>query len=304
MVVPDTIFFLIPLKQMWLNCRRFYRQYTVIIFLAFPFVQSINACAQGKLFIIGGGSRTPSMIARMLDEAGVRQTGNIVILPMASAEQDSAIWYAKKQFVENGIERIHGILLQKGELPGKTELELLASASLIYITGGDQTRFMDIIRETGIEEKVHLAYTNGAVVAGTSAGAAVMSKHMLTGNEKKYPQYTETSRTIESENIELNDGLGFLQNVIVDQHFIKRSRHNRLISVVIENADYMGVGIDEATAILVKDGEAEVIGESQVVVYTNPRKSMIKKDNKLGARKLELNVYLPGEKFRLPKGKK
>lgn len=91
-----------------------------------------------------------------------------------------------------------------------------------------------------------------------------------------------------------------INTAVIDQHFIQRSRHNRLITAVIENPELAGIGIDESTAILVKGNEAEVIGDAQVMVFTNPEKSYNKQKSKLGAQNLKINIYLPGEKFNIP----
>jgi cyanophycinase len=255
---------------------------------------------KGKLFIIGGGKRPPEMVKRMINEAGLDQGGYIVILPMASSEPDTAVFYSARQFTEQGITRIADFRFSAGIEPSKERLDSLINASLIYITGGDQNRFMEAIAGTAVEEAIKSCYVNGGMIAGTSAGAAVMSEKMITGNELKRTDYRETFRTIEANNIELGTGLGFLTTAIVDQHFIWRSRHNRLITAIIEHPALIGIGIDEATAILVKGNVAEVIGESQVLVYENPDRSFtINKDEKLGARYLRLRVFLPGESFRL-----
>lgn len=276
----------------------------ILIFLAFLF----SACqeseqtdgSQGKLFIIGGGKRPPEMIQRMILEAGLNQGGYIVILPMASSEPDTSVFYAAKQFIEQGASSIADFRFSKDEEPPAARLDSLINASLIYITGGDQNRFMEVVAGTAVEEAIKTCYMNGGMIAGTSAGAAVMSEKMITGNELRKSDYLETFRTIEANNIELGTGLGFLTTAIVDQHFVWRSRHNRLITAIIEHPELIGIGIDEATAILVKGNLAEVIGESQVLVYENPDRSFtINKDEKLGARYLRLRVFLPGESFRL-----
>jgi cyanophycinase len=158
---------------------------------------------------------------------------------------------------------------------------------------------MNIVAGTEIEKAIAEAYKRGSLVGGTSAGAAVMSKVMITGNELKYPEYSSTFQNIEENNIETKPGLGLLENVIIDQHFVKRSRHNRLISAVIEFPDKMCVGIDESTAILVTGNEVEVVGDSQVVVFENPKHRKTVKNGKLGARGIVMSVFLPGEKFKL-----
>jgi cyanophycinase len=78
-----------------------------------------------------------------------------------------------------------------------------------------------------------------------------------------------------------------------------RSRHNRLLSAVIEFPEYLCVGIDEATAILVQNKNAEVVGDSQVIVFENPKKSKIKQGIKLGGKNLRVSVYVAGEKFKI-----
>lgn len=255
--------------------------------------------ANGSLFIIGGGSRPDAMVQRMISESGVGQSGYIVILPMASSEPDSAIIWSSQQFVDNGVRRIVGFNFLPGIIPDAARLDSLQKASLIYISGGDQNRFMDIVRGTPIFNAILEAYRSGAVIAGTSAGAALMSGKMITGTELKYPDYKPTFRSLEADNLELKEGLGLISNAIVDQHFVWRSRHNRLLTAILEYPDILGIGIDESTALLLKGDSAEVIGLSQVMVYSNPTGSIKNVNGKLGANGLRLDVYLPGEKFSL-----
>lgn len=275
-----------------------------IIYLLFLLITSVvqaqQANVQGKLIIIGGGSRPDALVERIIQEAGLRSGGYVAILPMSSAEPDSSVYYAKQQFLKKQITALYGFNFKKGEAISSLRVDSVRNAKLIYITGGDQNRFMEIVRGTEIEKAIHDAYKNGSVISGTSAGAAVMSKHMITGQELKHLKYTETFKTIEAENVELKVGLGLLPTAIIDQHFLIRSRHNRLLSAVIEHPELLCIGIDEATAILVAGKDVEVLGDSQVLVYTNPRKSKKILNSRLGATGLRLNVYLPGDTFRLP----
>lgn len=252
---------------------------------------------KGSLFIIGGGSRPDHLVNRMIDEAGLRDGGYVVILPMSSSVPDSAIIWASEQFLKNGINKVTGFNFLPDQSPSPQWIDSLKNASLIYISGGDQNRFMAIAGENEIENAIKTAWKNGAMIAGTSAGAAVMSELMITGDELRYPDYTSTFRTIESENIKLGRGLGLVTTAIIDQHFVWRSRHNRLLTAIIEHPEIMGIGIDESTAILVRGATAEVAGDSQVMVFRNPEKSIIEKNTKLGARNLTVDIYLPGEKF-------
>ena len=254
---------------------------------------------KGKLFIIGGGSRPDGMVARIISEAGLQQGGYGIILPMSSVEPDSAVYYANLQFVKNGIDNVFGLHFEKGESYSQAKLDSIRNARLIYISGGDQNRFMDVVLGTDIEKAIHEAYMRGCLVGGTSAGAAVMSEVMITGNELKHPNDdSPVFRNIETDNIETKKGLGLNKNAIVDQHFVRRSRHNRLISVVIETG-LTGIGIDERTAILVSGNDAEVIGDSQVILLENRKKTKTINNEKLGARGLEMSVLLPGDKFKI-----
>lgn len=256
--------------------------------------------ASGKLFIIGGGKRPAEMIQRMIKEAGLDKSGYIIILPMASSEPDTAVFYSSRQFIEQGITSIADLRFTKETAATPAQLDSLENASLIYITGGDQNAFMEIVTETAVEEAIKTCFRKGGMIAGTSAGAAVMSEKMITGNELRQTDYRETFRTIEAANIELGTGLGLITTAIVDQHFIWRSRHNRLITAIIENPQLKGIGIDEATAILVVGSKAEVVGESQVLLFENPgRDSITNQDRKLGAKNLRLSVLLPGDTFDL-----
>jgi cyanophycinase len=252
---------------------------------------------KGSLFIIGGGSRPNEMVLRMIAKSKLDSNGYLVILPMASEIPDSAIVWSSEQFKINGVNNIVGFNFVAGDEPSSDRLDSLRNANLIYISGGDQNRFMRIIRGSEIEKAIHDAFAKGAMIAGTSAGAAVMSKIMITGNELKSREYRPTFQIIESDNIETSNGLGLINSAIIDQHFIVRSRHNRLISAVIEFPDLKGIGIDESTAILVQGDSAEVVGSSQVMVFQNPDRSHKEKYGKLGARNLRIDIYLPGEKF-------
>jgi cyanophycinase len=252
---------------------------------------------KGKLIIIGGGSRPDSLVERIIQESGLRTGGYCVILPMSSEDPDSSVYYASQQFLEKGITKLYGFNFKKDQPIKASWIDSIRTANLIYITGGDQARFMNIAAGTEIETAIHDAYQKGCVISGTSAGAAVMSKLMITGNELKHKEYSATFQTIEPDNIEIKPGLGLLTDVMIDQHFLIRSRHNRLLTAVIEHPDMTCIGIDESTAILVNGKDVEVLGDSQVLVYRNAAKSKTVKNQKLGTRNLSVDVYLPGEKF-------
>lgn len=275
----------------------------LLCFLGFTSICSAqNQHPKGKLFIIGGGHKPQSMVRQMIDESGITPTkGYGIVLPMASSIPDTSAYYGMLQFQQLGIEDVHAFNFADSGLTNiPQKLDSLRRATLIYIPGGVQSRFMKAVQNTpGLYEAIHEAFKNGAMIAGTSAGAAVMSKIMITGDQKKYPEYTSTFYHIEHNNLITATGLGLITGVIVDQHFVKRARNNRLLTAVMEYPDHMGIGIDESTAIVVEGDKARVVGESQVLVYRNQSDSTEISSGKLAAGDIHLGIYLPGDSFQI-----
>lgn len=263
----------------------------------------ISSCQQetttGKLFIIGGGEISAAVIDKMITTSGINEGGYGVILPMSSEEPDTAAYYTRLDFTGRGVENVYGLSFKKGEAFPQSRIDSIRGAKMVFISGGDQSKFMAIIQGSDIQQAIHDAFNNGSLICGTSAGAALMSKKMITGNELKYPENDGVFKTIEAGNIETIEGLGMLESVIIDQHFIKRKRLNRLISVIIENPEYQCVGIDESTAILVEGDNASVYGDNQVVVLHNSSTEKKELNGLLGVKDIKLSVYLPGESFKL-----
>ena len=202
-----------------------------LVFLAFNFTFSQNS--KGKLFIIGGGSRPDFLVDRMIKEAGLKSGETVAIFPHASEEQDSSFYYAKQQFEKRNLKALD-CAFKKDEKLSPSKLDSLKTAKLIYIGGGDQVRFMEIINSNPeVKNLLISAYQNGKMIAGTSAGAAVMSEVMITGNQLKYKDYENTFDNIEIKNVETKQGLGFIKTAVIDQHFVVRSRYNRLLSLII-----------------------------------------------------------------------
>jgi len=94
--------------------------------------------------------------------------------------------------------------------------------------------------------------------------------------------------------------LGLVKNVIIDQHFLKRSRYNRLLSALVEFPTHIGIGVDESTALIVRNKEIEIVGESEVIVVKKPKGiAKSKKENLVSIKSLEMAVYTEGQKFKI-----
>ncbi|MGW8122952.1 cyanophycinase [Roseivirga echinicomitans] len=283
----------------------------IISFFFFLFIVGLGACSEkeavtepetnqveGKLFIIGGGSRPPSLINSMIDEAGLREGGYVLLLPMATTLPDRAIESGKKQFSDNGISAVGAINFIQGETPSEAQLDSVRNAKLIYIPGGSQNRFMGVVAGTEIEKAIWESFNNGNMIAGTSAGAAVMSEKMITGTQLLHPD-DSGFKVLEQGNTELTNGLGFIKNAIIDQHFVVRSRFNRLLSLTMENPNLKCIGIDESTAIVVSGNKVKVVGLSQVLVFDAQGKTAQLQGTKLGVKDIKLSIYLDGDEFNL-----
>lgn len=265
------------------------------IFSIFPLV----GWAQGSLFIIGGGDRPPKMMQRMIAEAKLQSHDHIAILTMSSANPDTSYKYIVddiRPYAAHVIAKLH---FTTADVNNQNKLDSVRKAKLLFITGGVQTRFMNIVWNTPVFKAIHEAYDRGAMIAGTSAGAAVMSEIMITGDQIRADTlYEGAVDRITPGNMETKPGLGFLHNTIIDQHFIVRSRYNRVLTLLSQYPGKMAVGIDEDTAILVRRNNAEVVGNSQVVVFRN-QKNLPLVDNKPRFKNMKMSLYGNGDRFKI-----
>ena len=158
---------------------------------------------------------------------------------------------------------------------------------------------MKVVLNTRLYAAIHKAYENGATVAGTSAGAAVMSKYMITGKQLQDTAYKETFDRLWDGNIEFEQGMGLVTSVIIDQHFLKRSRYNRLISALAAHPTFDCIGIDEGTALIIHGKQVTVAGVSQVVRLTDPKNLKVTPDHLLKMDGLQFRLYTAGDQFNL-----
>jgi cyanophycinase len=270
------------------------------LFFIFSFSLANAQKPKGKLFIIGGGNRSDQLMQHVVDLAQFKKTDYIVVLPMSSEEPDSAYIYFRDQFQKLTPNPIVMLNFDTNTVQNPKLNDSLQKAKLIFISGGDQTRFMNVVANTPVYASIHKAFQNGSIIAGTSAGAAVMSEKMITGNQKLEKEYSGTFDNIRFDNLETTPGLGLITTAIIDQHFLRRSRYNRLISAMVEFPHLTGIGIDESTAIIVDGNTISVVGESEVIVMKNPKGIQKLKQNKLiSMEKMEMSIYVAGQQFKL-----
>lgn len=274
------------------------------LFLAFLAMLVLGSSAQqkqpkGALFIIGGGHKDEHLMEALVDAANLSRKDYIMILPMASTVAAESVADMVDQFGQVTEHPVTHINFSREQAFDPALVDSVRNAQLIYITGGDQNRFMAIVENTPLYDAIHQAYQQGACIAGTSAGAAMMSETMITGNQLKDANYKATFDRLEKENLETTKGLGLIKSVIIDQHFIKRSRYNRLFTALAEFPDKICIGIDEGTAIIIRKKGVEVVGESLVIVAKNV-KGLKKRENGLLAwDNLSLSCYHEGMHFKI-----
>jgi cyanophycinase len=276
-----------------------FQKYCLLLFLFGGYFLQAQT-PKGKLFIIGGGDRSDDLMKQVLSVAELSKKDYIVVLPMSSEEPDSSFIFFKTQMVKLTSNPIVMLNFNKETAQNKVLTDSLQKAKLIFISGGDQVRFMNVVQNTPIKTAIQKAYENGSTISGTSAGAAVMSEKMITGNQKLQKEYSGTFDNIRYDNLETSEGLGLLKTAIIDQHFLKRNRYNRLLSALVEFPTLTGIGIDEATAIIVRNNQIEVAGESEVIVVRNPKVILKAKHNNLiSIESLQMSIYTAGQKFNI-----
>jgi len=263
------------------------------VFMSAALLATAAEPPRGRLVVVGGGATRPEVYERILELAGGKQA-RVVVVPQASRDPEAGQKMAAR-WQEVGA----GEVVVLDPTQPRIARSAIESADLIWVRGGSQTRLMEALAGTGLPEAIRARFHRGAVIGGTSAGAAVMSRVMITGWSGG-----------QADSVRTAEGLGLWPEVIVDQHFIRRHRFERLKGVVLDHPDLVGIGIDEATAVVVTGRQFEVIGESDVVVI-DARKlaSALDKDRDKAAAKVARDaadvatqILKPGMKYDLDAG--
>jgi cyanophycinase len=206
----------------------------------------------GSLVIVGGGSLPDSIRLRFLDLAGGKKA-RLVVIPTASelghtrgAFRSFEYWKAQPAA---SVTLLHTLDREKANDP--TFVKPLTEATGVWLSGGDQARLAAAYHDTAVVRELRKLLDRGGVVGGTSAGAAAMSSLMIqSGNP----------------DARVGAGLDLLDDVVIDQHFHNRHRLERLQGVLDKHPAYVGLGIDEETAVVLKGRKATVLGNANVQV--------------------------------------
>lgn len=267
----------------------------LLLLLAAATLTGTESAPKGNLVLIGGGKRPAAVMSKFVALAG-GPSARILVVPTASELKDTVEIY-RKELAALGAKDVAGLdVRSRLDARQAVLVEEVEKAGGIFFSGGDQRRIVDALRDTPVGRAIEAAYRRGAAIGGTSAGTACMSPLMLTGEGD--------FKVISSGNVEVVPGLGLFPGAILDQHFVARQRQNRLLSVVLERPTYLGVGVDEATAVWLRpDGTFEVLGDGSVVVYDASGATITRGPGDgsvlLGVRGLSTHVLLRGDVFDL-----
>ncbi|MET3666523.1 cyanophycinase [Caulobacter sp. 1776] len=218
-----------------------------------------NTAAEGPLIIIGGHEDKEGEMVILKAVAERLEGGRLVLATIASHEPDGYFETYQKAFAALGVTDLVELYIEdRAETHAAEKLALLDAAAGVFFSGGDQLRISSQIGDTPIEARIREIWRGGGVLAGTSAGASVMSDTMMVRGSS-----AETHRI---GDLQMAPGLGLVRDTIIDQHFAERGRIGRLLGAVAQSPRVLGVGIDEDTAIILQNHAFEVIGSGAVYV--------------------------------------
>ncbi len=216
---------------------------------------------RGAIVPIGGAENKendPKILGRFVRESG-GEMADIVVIPTASRSHETGPRY-EKLFRELGARRVDVMDFDtRRDCQESGRLTRLAESTGIFFTGGNQLRLTTLLGGTPVAKLIRTLNARGVTVGGTSAGASILSEHMIA--------FGEDGATAIAGSVRLAPGLGLTNRFIIDQHFRERDRLGRLITALAYNPFAIGLGLDEDTAAFIGPDETlEVEGTGGVTV--------------------------------------
>ncbi|PRY14864.1 cyanophycinase [Pontibacter ummariensis] len=250
---------------------------------------------KGKLIALGGGD-DEGMIKLIKSEICDLHSRVEVIATAATEPKSSGNAY-KEAFEELGCSNAHFMHIdEEHEADTPNNLERIQSADVIFFTGGDQVRLAAFLNGTELLRIMRYRYhAEDIIIAGTSAGAAVMSDRMIYDGYGHYSLIKGEMKT--------TDGCSFIRNVYIDTHFVERGRFGRLAHAVAHDPDYVGIGLSEETGIIIKEGDqVEVFGPGVVTIidgshvrFSNTRQ--VEENEPIAVENLKMHLLVSGYRY-------
>ncbi len=218
--------------------------------------------SNGSLVIIGGGLRDETILKRFFELAGGLDAPVVVIPTAGGGRHYSQSWRGLRAFRRIGATNVTLLhTYDRQEADSREFVEPIRRARGVYFTGGRQWRLADAYLNTRTQRELEALLERGGVIGGSSAGATIQGSYLVRGD-------TSTNTIMMGDHVE---GFGFLRNVGIDQHLLRRNRQFDLLEVIEAHPDLLGIGIDENTAIVVRGDSFEVIGQGYVAIYDSKK---------------------------------
>ncbi len=242
------------------------------------------------------------ILARVVKESGGR-SANIVVIPTASSYPVEVGENYLNAFRKLGCEKVTVLDIRKRkEAEDQHNLELIRNTDCVMFSGGDQSKIIKIIGGTSMHDLLLDKYINQPfVIAGTSAGAMCMAEEMIAGGSSTEAFFKGA--------VIMRKGMGFVPNLIIDSHFIRRGRFGRLAEAVAKYPRLIGVGLAEDTGLVIKNRNTfEVIGSGMVILF-DPKKlkhnneKILETGTPMSLINLKTHVLANGDRFNLNKKK-
>jgi len=258
--------------------------------------------AEKRLLAIGGNEDKQNdceILKQFVHMAGGADA-EILLMTIATREVRETAKEYRKVFRRLGAPHLKVLdIAVREDTTSKRGLQLIENATGIFFSGGDQLDIPSLLGGTEMLQLIQERHCRGCVIAGTSAGAAMMSTSMLiSGKPEESPRFG---------NVEIGPGLDFINRTIIDTHFSQRGRCGRLMTAVAHFPQDIGIGIDEDAAILIDGSEFRVIGSGSVIIvdgspmtHTNLN-DLEKHGQPLELHDLALHVLPTGARFDLKK---
>jgi cyanophycinase len=221
-----------------------------------------RSSARGHLVAIGGAEDKTSdlEILRRLFALAPQDNKDVAVLATATGFPEEVVPLYEKAFERLGASRVHHLDVRTREDAREAEnVEIIRQSGTIFFTGGDQLRLTNVLGGSPVLEEIRTRFREGAVVAGTSAGAAAMSATMIYNGA--------AADALRKGAVKMSGGLAFVHGIVIDSHFLERGRFTRLMEVGATNPEYIGVGLGEDAGVIVHHGQIlEAIGPGHVIV--------------------------------------
>ena len=223
----------------------------IVIIIVGP-ARADEPAKSGALVIVGGGGIPDSLRDKFMALAGGK-AAKLVVIPTAGhaadrKEEEEGYLQPWRKYSPASLTLVH--TRSRAKADGPEFARPIALATAVWFSGGDQVELVAPYLGTAVEREFKALLKRGGVIGGTSAGAAVMSDVMIEGGNPK---------------AQVGRGFGFVTNAVCDQHFLRRSRINRLLGVLAERPNLIGIGVDEGTGFVLEGDKWSVVGRSYVL---------------------------------------